>query len=106
MIESNELFTESRMLAETAETLLESCRRTTADFLNVELELSTTFAQMALDSFAAGKVDKARRTADATREGLATIHKFMPRLTAHDRELVEAKLATLEPLIEQLADIR
>jgi hypothetical protein len=107
MIESHdELFTESRQLVETAEMTLASCRRTTADFVNVELELSTTFAQTALNSFRAGKVDRARRTAAAAREGHTTIRQFLPKLEAHDRDLVEAKLATLDPLIEQLAEIR
>jgi hypothetical protein len=105
MIESNEPFTESRQLVETA-MLLKSCRRTTADFLNVEVALSATFAQTALNSFAAGKVEKARRRAAAAREALATIRKFLPKLTAHERELVEAKLTTLDSLIEQLAAIK
>ena len=62
MIESNEIFTESRQLVETATTLLKSCQRTTAGFLKVEVALSATFAQTALNSFAAGNVEKARRS--------------------------------------------
>jgi hypothetical protein len=91
MIESNEVFAESRQL------LLEPCRKTSAEFLNVELELSTTFAQTALNSFAAGKVEKARRIAAARREALATVRKFLPKLTTHERQIVDAKLAT-DPL--------
>ena len=91
MIESNEVFAES---LETAETLLESCRKTSAEFLNVELELSTTFAQTALNSFAAGRVEKARRSAAAVSEALATVRKFLPKLTTHERQVVDAKLAT------------
>jgi hypothetical protein len=33
------------------------------DFLDVQLALASTFAEMALDSFAIGQVYKARRTA-------------------------------------------
>ena len=106
MIESNDPVTESRRLLEESEIILESCRRTIADFLNVELKLSTTFAQTALNSFAAGKIEKARRTRAAAFEARATIRKLLPRLTADERQVVEAKLATSEPLFEQLAEIK
>jgi hypothetical protein len=76
------------------------------DFLDVQLALASTFAEMALDSFAAGQVYKARKTAAAAREAYGTVRKVLPKLTVQQREPIEAKLAMLDPLIEQLATIR
>ena len=101
-----ELLTESRQLIETAQDLLEISQRAVADFLNLELGLASTFAQMALNSFAAGHTDKAMRTAAAAREAHSTIRKFLPKLMVPQRTPIEARLATLDPLIEQLAAIK
>jgi hypothetical protein len=85
--------------------LVEISQRAAADFLNLELGLASTFAQMALNSFAAGHTDKAMRTA-AAREAHSTIRKFLPKLMVPQRKPIEAKLETLDPLIEQLAAIK
>ena len=76
------------------------------DFLDVQLAVASTFAEMALDSFAAGQVYKARKTAAAAREVCGTVRKVLPKLTLQQREPIEAKLAILDPLIEQLATIK
>ena len=54
----------------------EISQRAAADFLNLELGLASTFAQMALDSFAAGHTDNAMRTADGLRVVDASRHSL------------------------------
>jgi hypothetical protein len=106
MLEPSTVLKESRQLVEGAQIEVEFSKRVAANFLHVEVELSGTFSQMALDSFAAGHIERARRTAAAAKEAYATVHKFLPKLLVHDRESIEAKLATLDALIGKLAAIK
>jgi hypothetical protein len=75
------------------------------DFLNVQLALASTFAEMASDSFAAGRVCNARKAAAAAREAYGTVRKVLPKLQGEERKQIEAKLAILDPMIEKLAAI-
>ena len=75
------------------------------DFLNVQLALASTFAEMASDSFAAGRIGNARKAAAAATEAYGTVRRVLPKLTVQEREPIEAKLAILDPMIEKLADM-
>jgi hypothetical protein len=50
------------------------------DFVNTELDLSTTFAERALASFSAGHLYKAKQSALAAKAAYRAIQKFLPRL--------------------------
>ena len=90
------------LLIETAHRKLEFSQEVIADFLQTELSLASTFAELALDSFSAGHTDTATRTAAAAKQAYATVQKFLPKLTAQEREPIEAKLASLDVLMERL----
>jgi hypothetical protein len=75
------------------------------DFLNVQLALASTFAEMASDSFAAGHLCNGRKAAAAAIEAHRTVRNVLPKLNDEEREQIEAKLAILDPLIEKLADM-
>ena len=64
-----------------------------------ELELTRTFAQIALDSFAAGKRDRASRAAAAAKEGYDTVRKFLGKVKDELRKPIEARLTTLDTLM-------
>jgi len=95
-------FAEARRLIEWAQTEAEAgaSQQLMADFLNLECELAATLAQIALDSFAAGHVDRARGTAAAAKEGYETVLRFRLRLKDDGaREQIESILVALDPLI-------
>jgi hypothetical protein len=97
--------TESRLLIETAQRKLEFSQEMIADFLQTELSLASTFAELALDSFSAGHTDTATRTAAAAKQAYSTVQKFLPKLMVQEREPIEAKLASLDALMERLDTI-
>ena len=90
---------QSRKLTARAQRQIERSREVTRDFLIAELELSRTFAQIALDSFAAGNRKRANRAAAAAQEAFDTVRKFIGKVKDEEREPIESKLATLDPLI-------
>ena len=94
-------FAEARRLIEWAQTEAgTSHQQWMADFLNLECELAATLAQIALDSFAAGHIDRARGTAAAAKEGHETVLRFRLRLKDDGaREQIESILVVLDPLI-------
>ena len=57
------VFAEARRLIGSAQMEVEASQQLIADFLNTECELTATLAQIALDPFAAGHLDRARGTA-------------------------------------------
>jgi len=100
-------FAEARRLIEWAQTEAEAgaSQQLMADFLNLECELAATLAQIALDSFAAGHVD--RGTAAAAKEGHETVLRLRLRLKDDGaREQIESILVALDPLIGKLEKIR
>jgi hypothetical protein len=97
---------QSRKVRARAQRQVELSKRVTTDFLNAELELTRTLTTIALNSFADGNHDRARRAAATAKEGYDTVRKFLPKLKDEARKPIEAKLATLDPLIVQLAAIK
>ena len=97
------VFAEAHHLIASAQTEVEEPQRLIADFLKTECELSATLAQIALDSFAAGHVDRARGTAAAAKEAHETVLRFRLRLKDGTREQIESILGALDPLIGKLA---
>ena len=83
---------------------IERSREVTGHFLMAELELTRTFAKIALDSFAAGSA-----TGQAERQRRAkrayTVRKLVGKVKAEARKPIEARLTTLDPLMKQLAAI-
>ena len=55
------------------------------------------------DAGAERLVRHARKAAAAAREAHGTVHKALAKLTVQQREPIEAKLATLDPMMEKLA---
>ena len=101
------VFAEARRLIGSAQMEVEASQQLIADFLNTECELTATLAQIALDSFAAGHLDRARGTAAAAKEGHDTVLRFRLKLKDDTaREEIEAILVTLDPLIGKLAAIK
>ena len=106
MPDAMKVLIESRRLVEAAQAEVEFSKRVTADFLNTEVEITATLADIALVSCAAGRLPRARQAAAAAKKGYETIHRFRSKLNDDDREQIEAKLATLDPLIGQLTAIK
>ena len=100
------VFAEAHQLIASAQTEAEESQRLLADFLKTECELSATLAQIALDSFAAGHVDRARGTAAAAKEAHETVLRFRLRLKDGTREQIESILVALDPLMGKLAAIK
>ena len=61
MPDFNELLIEAHRVLDKARMLNEDSKRNGVDFVNTELDLSTTFAESALASFSAGHLDKASK---------------------------------------------
>jgi hypothetical protein len=71
---------QSRKLTARAQRQIETSREVTSDFLMAEVELSKTFAQIALDSFAAGNQERASRAASMAKEGYDVVRKFLGKV--------------------------
>ena len=99
---------ESDRQVKAANTLIEVLAKTSMDFVDLELDLSLTFAERALASFSAGRLDQAKRSASAAKHGHRTARKFFPRLKVEprQRELMQAKLAKLEVVIGKLSVVK
>ena len=106
MPDAMKVLIESRRVIEAALAEVEFSKRVTADFLNTEVEITATLADIALVSMAAGRLTRARKAAAAAKKGYETIYRFRLKLKDDDREQIESKLATLDPLIGQLAAIK
>ena len=108
MIESSEMLNRSHQETETARTLIEDSKRIAFRFVNTELDLCRTFAESALASVSAGRVDRAEGSAWTAREAYKAAQKFLRMADAEgeERRLTEAKLAELEVLIGKLSAIK
>ena len=100
-----QLLRESDRQVKAAKTVIGDSAKTGMHFVNLELDLSLTFAERALASFSTGDLDDAMRTARGARHGHRTAWKFLPTLkvTAEQRELIEEKLAELEVMMAKLS---
>ena len=94
--------TQSRKLIAKAQRQVRLSREVTTNFLIAELEQARALAKVALDAFATGNRERARVTAAMGKEGYESVHKFLARVKNEMREPIEARLATLDPLIAQL----
>lgn len=103
-----QLLRESDQQVKAAKTAIEDSSKTGMHFVNLELDLSLTFAERALASFSAGRLDKAQRSASAAKEAYRSARKFFPNLKVEprQRELIEAKLAQLEGVIGKLSVVK
>ena len=95
--------TQSRKLIRKVHRQVRLSRRVTTNFLIAELEQARALANVALDAFATG--NRARLTAAMAKEGYDSVRKFLARVKDEVRKPIEARLATLDPLIGQLAAI-
>ena len=103
-----QLLRESDRQVKAAKTVIGDSAKTGMHFVNLELDLSLTFAERALASFSTGDLDDAMRTARDARHGHRTAWKFLPTLkvTAEQRELIEEKLAELEVMMTKLSVLK
>jgi hypothetical protein len=108
MPDFNELLTQAYRVLDTARKLNDESKRNGVNFVNVELDLSMTFAERSLTSFSAGHVEKAKPNTSAARAAYQAIQKLLPRLRVkeEEREQMDATLADLATLIEKLSTIR
>ena len=108
MADFREFLTQAHQLLETARSLDARSKRGGLEFVNTELDLSKTFAEGALALFSDGLVSNAKLSALMAREAFQTGRDFLPKLgvDGEQRELIDAKLANLSPLIERLSEIR
>jgi hypothetical protein len=97
-----------RPASESRRTVIEDSAKTGMHFVNLELDLSLTFAERALASFSAGRLDKAKRSASAAHEAYRSARKFFHKLsvTAGQRKQMQAKLAKLEVVIGKLSVVK
>jgi len=103
-----QLLRESDWQVKAAKTVIEDSAKTGMHFVNLELDLSLTFAERALASFSAGRLDKAKRSASAAHEAYRSARKFFHKLsvTAGQRKQMQAKLAKLEVMIGKLSVVK
>ena len=97
--------TQSRKLIRKVQRQVRLSRRVTTNFLIAELEQARALANVALDAFATGNRNRARLTAAMAKEGYDSVRKFLARVKDEVRKPIEARLATLDPLIGQLVAI-
>ena len=90
---------QSQKLRATAQRQIELSGKVTRDFLLAEVELSRTFAKIAIDSWAAGNCDRARRAAASATEAYATVREFLGKVKDEVRRPIETRLGTLDPLM-------
>jgi hypothetical protein len=103
-----QLLRESDRQVKAAKTAIEDSSKTGMHFVDLELDLSRTFAERALASFSAGRIYKAKRSASAAKEAYRSARKFFHKLsvTAGERKQMQAKLAELEGLIGKLSVVK
>jgi hypothetical protein len=97
--------TQSRKLIRKVQRQVRLSRRVTTNFLIAELEQARALANVALDAFATGNRNRARLTAAMAKEGYDNVRKFLAKVKDEVRKPIEARLATLDALIGQLAAI-
>ena len=92
----------SKFLTEAYQILRDS-KRKGVDFVNTELDLSTTWADRALSLFSAGHTDEAKESALAAKTAYRAVQNCLPRLAVQgkERELIAVKLGKLTHLIEK-----
>ena len=106
MIESSERLNRSHQETEPARTRIEDSKRIAFKFVNTELDLCRTFAESALASVSAGRVDRAEGSAWTAREAYKTAQKFLRITEGEQMRLLEAKLADVEVLLGKLSGIK
>ena len=108
MADFDEFVTQVHQLLDTARTLNAESRSSSLEFVNTELDLSKTFAEGAMALFLDGRLSNAKLSALLAQQAYQTGRKFLPGLGAKgvQRRLIDAKLASLAPLIEKLSEIR
>ena len=74
--------------------------------MNTELDLCRTFAESALASVSAGRVDRAEGSAWTAREAYKAAQKFLRITEGEQMRLLEAKLADVEVLLGKLSGIK
>jgi hypothetical protein len=103
-----QLLRESDRQVKAAKTAIEDSSKTGMHFVNLELDLSLAFAERALASFSAGRLDKAKRSASAAKEAYRSARKFFHKLsvTAGERKQMQGKLAQLEGVMGKLSGVK
>jgi NAD dependent epimerase/dehydratase family enzyme len=97
--------TQSRKLIAKAQKQVRLSRKVTTNFLIADLEQVRALAKVALNAFATGNRQTARLTSAMAKEGYDSVRNFLARVKDEARKPIEARLATLDPLIGQLAAI-
>ena len=109
MPDFNENLTESHRLREEARALTDDSKRNQLHFVETELNLGTTFAETALVSFSAGRLDKAKQNARYAKTAYRAAKRFLAKLKVQQGkapEEIAVKLGKLSHLLEKLSALK
>ena len=108
MPDFTENLTESHRLREEARALTDDSKRNQLHFVETELNLGMTFAETALVSFSAGRLDKAKQNARYAKTAYRAAKRFLAKLEVQGKEPEEiaVKLGKLTHLLEKLSVIK